>query len=65
MEAQIVYNGGGGVEDHAIVAHHQGKACQRLEGGNQNQIQTKIQFTSVIIIQDSDSVEVQMLVIHR
>lgn len=30
MEAQVVHDGGGGVKDHAVTAHHQGEACQRL-----------------------------------
>lgn len=30
MKAQVVHDGGGGVKDHPVVAHHQGEACQRL-----------------------------------
>lgn len=31
MKAQVVNNGGGGVEDQPICAHHQGKPSQGLE----------------------------------
>ena len=31
MEAQVVHNGGGGVEHHPITADDQRKDCQRLE----------------------------------
>ena len=34
MKAQVVHNGGGGVKDHPITAHHQGEACQRLQKRN-------------------------------
>lgn len=31
MKSQIVHDGGGGVKDHPVAAHHQGEACQRLD----------------------------------
>lgn len=37
MEAQVVDDGGGGIEDHSIAAHHQRKASQGLEGEKERQ----------------------------